>query len=74
MEKEKENEREKEREREIAPAPIAASGGAWPTGSRAAWDETAARKKREGTVGGKKEKMEQRLKSDIRTAEILGGD
>jgi len=72
--KRKEREREKERGRGIAPAPIAAGGRAWPTGSRAARDETAARKKRQGTVGGKKEKMEQRLKSEIRTTEILGGD
>ena len=72
--KRKRKKRKGEREREIAPAPIAASGRAWPTGSRAARDETAARKKREGMVGGKRKKMEQRLKSDIRTAEILGGD
>ena len=43
-------------------------------GGRAARDEMEVRKNREGTVGGKKEKMEQRLKSDIRTSEILGGD
>jgi len=49
--KEKERKREKERD---APAPIAASGRTWPTGSRAARDEMAARKKREGTGGGKR--------------------
>ena len=49
-------EKERKREREIAPAPIAASGRAWPTGSRAARDETSVRKKRVGMVGRKRKK------------------
>ena len=51
----KEKEKEEERERELAgnPAAIATGGRAWATGSRMTRDGTAARKKREGTVGGK---------------------
>ena len=43
------------RERELAEnsAAIATGGRAWATGSRATRDGTAARKKMEGTVGGK---------------------
>ena len=55
-EKKENGKRKRKREREIALAPIAASGGMWPTGSRAARDETAARKRREGTVGGKRKR------------------
>jgi hypothetical protein len=44
--KEREEEKERERGRGIAPAPIAAGGRVWPTGSRAVRDETASRKKR----------------------------
>ena len=51
--KEKEKERGRKREGRDASAPTAASGRAWPIGGRAARDETAVRKKREGTVGGK---------------------
>jgi hypothetical protein len=54
--RERERKGEREREKGIAPAPIVASGRAWPTGSRAAPDETAARNKREGTVGEKRKR------------------
>jgi len=51
--REREKERERKREGDRA-APITAGGRAWATGRRAAWEETAARKKREGTGGGKR--------------------
>jgi len=70
-EREREKEKGRERGRGIAPAPIATGGRAWPTGSRAARYETAVRKKRRVRAG---KKMERRLKSDVRTAGILGGD
>ena len=54
--KKKNKKRKRGRERELAEnsAAIATGGRAWATGSRTTRDGTAARKKREGTVGGKK--------------------
>ena len=69
-EKEEEKKRRREKEREEkekrSAAGFAAGGRAWATGSRAARDGTAARKKRKGLVGA--------LKSDDRTAGELGED
>jgi len=70
-EKEKENEEEREKKKreekeKRSAAGFAADGRAWATGSRAARDGTAARKKRKGLVGA--------LKSDDRTAGELGED
>jgi len=59
--KKKKKKRKSERERELAEnsAAIATGGREWATGSRSTRDGMAVRKKREGTVGGKKEeKME----------------
>ena len=56
--KEEERKREEKKEKRSATG-FVAGGRAWATGSRAAWDGTAARKKRErerGSVGGKSEK------------------
>jgi hypothetical protein len=55
-EKEKQKEREKEREMAKIAAVIATGGRAWATGSRAARDGTAVKKKREGYGRQKKEK------------------
>ena len=49
-EREKEKERERERKSERTPARFAVGGRAWATGSRAARDGTAARKKRGSEV------------------------
>ena len=66
-EKEKiEEERKREEKEKRSAAGFAAGGRAWATGSRAARDGTAARKKRKGLVGA--------LKSDDRTAGELGED
>ena len=56
--KKRKKEKEKEEERELLEnsAAIATGDRAWATGSRATRDGTAARKKREGTVSGKRKR------------------
>jgi len=58
--------KEREEKEKRSAAGFVAGGRAWATGSRAARDGTAARKKRKGLVGA--------LKSDDRTAGELGED
>jgi len=61
-----ERKKEREEKEKRSAAGFAAGGRAWATGSRAARDGTAVRKKRKGLVGA--------LKSDDRTAGELGED
>ena len=69
--KKKKKKKKRKRERELAEnsAAIATGGRAWATGSRATRDVMAARKKKEGTVGGKRRRKDGMM---IGTAEFSG--
>ena len=62
MKKVREKEKGGERDRESTPAGFAVGDRAWTTGSRAARDGIAARKKRERTRFGRRKKGEEKVK------------